>query len=49
MARWQPEAALEAIERHRVTQTHLVPTQFHRLLQLPEEVRARYDRLSCLR
>lgn len=48
MARWQPEAALEAIERHRVTQTHMVPTQFHRLLQLPEEVRARYD-VSSLR
>jgi long-chain acyl-CoA synthetase len=43
MAKWDPEKALQLIERHRVTTTHMVPTQFHRLLLLPEEVRARYD------
>ena len=31
------------IEKHRVTTTHMVPTQFHRLLMLPEAVRSRYD------
>ena len=43
MDRWSPEGMLELIERHRVTTSHMVPTQFHRLLALPEEVRARYD------
>ena len=27
----------------RVTHTHMVPTQFHRMLQLPDDVRAKYD------
>ena len=39
MERWSPETALRMIERDRVTTTHMVPTQFHRLLQLPEEAR----------
>jgi long-chain acyl-CoA synthetase len=43
MDRFDPERALALIERHRVTHTHMVPTQFHRLLLLPEAVRARYD------
>ena len=43
MDRWTPEGMLELIDRHRVTHTHMVPTQFHRLLALPEPVRARYD------
>ena len=43
MDRWTPEAMLELIDRHRVTTSHMVPTQLHRLLALPEEVRARYD------
>jgi long-chain acyl-CoA synthetase len=43
MEQWDPERALELIERHRVTTTHMVPTQFHRLLLLPEEVRRRHD------
>jgi long-chain acyl-CoA synthetase len=34
---------LQLIERHKVTTSHMVPTQFHRILALPEEVRARYD------
>ena len=33
---------------HQVTTSHMVPTQFHRLLALPDDVRARYD-LSSLR
>ncbi|MCX7620724.1 MAG: acyl-CoA synthetase [Acidimicrobiales bacterium] len=43
MDRWTPEGMLQLIERHKVTTSHMVPTQFHRLLALPEEVRNRYD------
>ena len=46
MDRWNAAGALELIERHRVTQTHMVPTMFHRLLQLPEDVRLRHDTSS---
>jgi long-chain acyl-CoA synthetase len=35
MDRFDPEAALALIERHRVTHSHMVPTQFRRLLALP--------------
>jgi len=48
MDRWTPEGMLELIERYRVTTSHMVPTQFHRLLALPEEVKTGYD-LSSLR
>jgi long-chain acyl-CoA synthetase len=48
MDRWEPRQTLELIERHRVTHTHMVPTMFHRLLALPDEMRRRYD-LSTLR
>jgi long-chain acyl-CoA synthetase len=48
MERWDSEGSLQLIERHRVTHTHMVPTMFHRLLSLPDEVRSRYD-LSSLR
>jgi long-chain acyl-CoA synthetase len=47
MDKWTPEGCLQAIEKYRVTTTHMVPTQFHRLLALPEEVKKRYD-LSSL-
>src|SRR5439155_25372727 len=40
---WSPEETLELMERHRITHTHLVPIMFHRLLALPEEVRAAFD------
>jgi long-chain acyl-CoA synthetase len=43
---WDPEQALRLIERHRVTHTHTVPTQFRRMLALPGAVRARYDTSS---
>ncbi|MCU1427713.1 MAG: AMP-dependent synthetase and ligase [Actinomycetia bacterium] len=46
MDSWDPEHALALIERHRVTHTHMVPTMFHRLLSLPDDVRARYDTSS---
>ncbi|QGK70365.1 AMP-binding protein [Allosaccharopolyspora coralli] len=48
MDRWEPEEMLELIERHSVTHTHMVPTQFRRLLDLPADVRERYD-VSSLR
>jgi long-chain acyl-CoA synthetase len=48
MDKWTPEGMLELIQRHRVTHSHMVPTQFHRLLALPKEVRDRYD-VSSLR
>jgi long-chain acyl-CoA synthetase len=41
--RFDPEAALAAIEEYRVTHSQWVPTHFVRMLKLPEEVRARYD------
>ena len=48
MDKWQPEETLRLIERYHVTYSHMVPTQFVRLLDLPEETRARYD-VSSLR
>ena len=48
MDRWDAEEMLRLIERHRVTHSHMVPTQFRRLLALPDEVRSKYD-LSSLR
>ncbi|WP_103382463.1 AMP-binding protein [Pseudonocardia dioxanivorans] len=43
MQRFDPEAALAAIERYRVTHSQWVPTMFVRLLRLPAQVRERYD------
>jgi long-chain acyl-CoA synthetase len=40
---WDSERALALVERYQVTGTHMVPTQFKRLLSLPGEVRGRYD------
>jgi long-chain acyl-CoA synthetase len=48
MEKWTPESCLERIQTRRVTTSHMVPTQFHRMLGLPEEVRRRYD-VSSLR
>jgi long-chain acyl-CoA synthetase len=45
---WDAREALRLIERHRVSHTHMVPTMFHRMLALPEEVRAAHD-LASLR
>lgn len=43
MEKFDAEAALAAIEQHRVTASQWVPTHFVRLLKLPEAVRRRYD------
>ena len=40
---WSPEETLRLIQEHRVTTSHMVPTHFHRLLSVPEEVRAAAD------
>ena len=48
MERWDAERALQLIDTYRVTDVAMVPTQLHRLMALPEEVRARYD-VSSLR
>lgn len=48
MERFDPEEALRLIERHRVTNAHMVATMFQRLLRLSDAVRTRYD-LSSLR
>ena len=48
MDKWSPEGMLELIDRHRVTTSHMVPTQFHRMLALPDDVRLSYD-VSSLR
>ena len=43
MDKWDAEEMLRLIDEHKVTTSHMVPTQLHRLLALPEEVRAKYD------
>jgi long-chain acyl-CoA synthetase len=48
MDRWLPEEMLRLIDERKVTHSHMVPTQFHRLLKLEEGVRAKYD-VSSLR
>ncbi|MFI5053753.1 MAG: AMP-binding protein [Acidimicrobiia bacterium] len=48
MDRWTPQRWLDLVERYRVTNASMVPTMFHRLLALPDEVRARSD-VSSLR
>jgi long-chain acyl-CoA synthetase len=46
MGRFDAEATLAMIEQHRVTTGYMVPTQFVRLLRLPDDVRMRYDTSS---
>jgi acyl-CoA synthetase (AMP-forming)/AMP-acid ligase II/NAD(P)-dependent dehydrogenase (short-subunit alcohol dehydrogenase family) len=46
--RFEPEAALETIARHRVTSLVAVPVMLRRILDLPADVRARHD-TSALR
>jgi len=48
MDKWSPEEMLRLIDKQGVTTSHMVPTQFHRLLALPEDVRTKYD-VSSLR
>ncbi|GAA3536618.1 acyl-CoA synthetase [Nonomuraea rosea] len=46
--KFEPVNILELIERHRVSNAMMVPTMFHRMLQLPDDVKAGFD-LSSLR
>ncbi len=46
--RWDSEGVLKTIEKYKVTRAHLVPIMFQRLLNLPEDVRKKYD-VSSLR
>jgi long-chain acyl-CoA synthetase len=48
MPKWDARETLELIERWRVTNTHMVPANFTRILELPEDVRDNYD-LSSLK
>ncbi len=48
MDKWSPQQMLHLIDKYQVTNTHMVPTQFVRLLGVPEEERAKYD-VSSLR
>ena len=48
MEHFEPETALAAIDRYRVTHAQFVPTHFVRMLKLPEAARARHD-LSSLK
>jgi long-chain acyl-CoA synthetase len=43
MEKFDAEGALAAIEKYGVTHSQWVPTMFHRILGLPQEVRDRYD------
>jgi long-chain acyl-CoA synthetase len=48
LGRFDPEAVLKAVEEHRAESSVMVPTHFSRLLDLPPDIRARYD-VSSLR
>jgi long-chain acyl-CoA synthetase len=43
MDKWTPQECLALIEKHRIEATQMVPTMFHRLLSLPDAVRAAAD------
>jgi long-chain acyl-CoA synthetase len=48
MDKWAPEDMLRLIDKYRVTNTHMVPTQFVRLLGVPDDAKAKYA-VSSLR
>ncbi|HEX9259766.1 MAG TPA: AMP-binding protein, partial [Acidimicrobiales bacterium] len=50
MERFDPELYLQLVEKHRITNSQLVPTMFSRMLKLPDEVRLKYDvsSLECI-
>jgi long-chain acyl-CoA synthetase len=43
MDKWDAGETLRLIDEHGVTHSHMVATMFHRLLQLPDEVKQKYD------
>ncbi len=48
MDKWDAQEMLRLTQKYQVSHSHMVPTQFNRLLQLPEETRNSYD-VSSLR
>jgi long-chain acyl-CoA synthetase len=46
MDKWEPKRTLELVERYQVSYMHMVPTMFQRLLELPDDVKRRYDTSS---
>lgn len=48
MEQWDAASTLDLIAAHRVTHTHMVPTMFHRLLALPDNVREAADTSTLL-
>ena len=49
MEKFDPEHALECIQRYRITHGQFVPAMFVRMLKLPESVRSSYDVTSLQR
>ena len=47
LPRFDPEGLLQAIDAHKISHMHVVPTMFMRMLRLPDAVKAKYD-LSSL-
>ena len=43
LRRFDPERVLAAIDEHRTASTVMVPTHFKRMLDLPDDVKAKYD------
>ncbi|MEM7001808.1 MAG: AMP-binding protein, partial [Pseudomonadota bacterium] len=43
MDKWDAEKTLRLINEHRITHSHMVATMFHRLLNLREATKAKYD------
>ncbi|QUS41527.1 acyl-CoA synthetase [Tardiphaga alba] len=43
MEKFDAEKFLELVQKHKITQSQLVPTMFVRMLKLPDEIRQRYD------
>lgn len=48
LGRFDPERVLQAIDTYRTESTVMVPTHFKRMLELPAEVKARYDVTSMV-
>lgn len=49
MERFDPEGALDCVDRYQVTHAQFVPTMFVRMLRLPDHVRLRFDLSSLQR
>jgi long-chain acyl-CoA synthetase len=43
LPQWDDAGALELLQERTIRHTHMVPTMFVRLLNLPEEIRSRFD------